>query len=356
MIKGSDIFSLDSSMLEEKDLANQLQIKIWEKLSKFQWMPFKEAREFIRTFVFKKQADFFKYMRSENRRTDIPVKAQRVYKDKGWLSWGDFLGYQIGFDGKYRSFIDARKFVRSLKLKSIAEWDAYCDSGKKPHDIPFSGYQTYKNDGWINTGDWLGHDRVPPQFKKYREYIKAREFVNSLGLQTQKEWTNYCASGKKPDDIPSNPRNTYKNKGWTGFREWLGNNRYSAKYKQENRWSFKKAREFVRSLGLNSTKEWAEYCNSGKKPVEIPTNVSRVYKNEGWIGMPDWIGTHPGWNGKARTFNEARVFVRGLGLKNRKEWREYCRSANKAPGIILNAERKYENKGWKGWDDFLGIK
>ena len=72
--------------------------------------------------------------------------------------------------------------------------------------------------------------------------------------------------------------------------------------------------------------------------------------------MPDWIGTHPGWNGKARTFNEARVFVRGLGLKNRKEWREYCRSANKAPGIILNAERKYENKGWKGWDDFLGIK
>ena len=82
MIKGSDIFSLDSSMLEEKDLANQLQIKIWEKLSKFQWMPFKEAREFIRTFVFKKQADFFKYMRSENRRTDIPVKAQRVYKEK----------------------------------------------------------------------------------------------------------------------------------------------------------------------------------------------------------------------------------------------------------------------------------
>ena len=71
--------------------------------------------------------------------------------------------------------------------------------------------------------------------------------------------------------------------------------------------------------------------------------------------MPDWLGTYPGWNGEARTFKDARVFVRGLGLKNRKEWRAYCRSANKPPDIILNAERKYENKGWKDWDDFLGI-
>ena len=48
-------------------------------------MPFKEARELLEHLY--SRSMIFKYMRSENRRTDIPVKAQRVYKDKGWLSW-----------------------------------------------------------------------------------------------------------------------------------------------------------------------------------------------------------------------------------------------------------------------------
>ena len=33
---------------------------------------------------------------------------------------------------QYRSFKEARAFVRSLGLKSEAEWCAYCKSGKKP--------------------------------------------------------------------------------------------------------------------------------------------------------------------------------------------------------------------------------
>ena len=37
---------------------------------------------------------------------------------------------------EYRSFKEARAFVRSLGLKSEAEWRAYCKSGKKPDDIP----------------------------------------------------------------------------------------------------------------------------------------------------------------------------------------------------------------------------
>ncbi len=26
----------------------------------------------------------------------------------------------------------------------------------------------------------------------------------------------------RPDDIPSNPNKTYKDKGWAGIRDWLG--------------------------------------------------------------------------------------------------------------------------------------
>ena len=46
--------------------------------------------------------------------------------------------------------------------------------------------------------------------KKILPFEEAREFVRSLGLNGIKEWTEYCKSGNKPDDIPSAPWNVYK--------------------------------------------------------------------------------------------------------------------------------------------------
>jgi len=40
---------------------------------------------------------------------------------------------------------------------------------------------------------------------------------------------------------------------------------------------FEDAREFVRSLGLKSYKEWREYCQSGQKPDDIPSHPYKVY-------------------------------------------------------------------------------
>ena len=60
--------------------------------------------------------------------------------------------------------------------------------------------------------------------------------------------------------------------------------------------SFKEARKFVRSLKLSSETQWRLY-NKGelqgkpKKPDDIPTNPNNTYKDQGWIGMPDWLGT-----------------------------------------------------------------
>ena len=51
--------------------------------------------------------------------------------------------------------------------------------------------------------------------KQFRDFEEAREFVRSLNLKGQKEWHEYCKSGKKPDDIPQKPERTYKNE-WKG--------------------------------------------------------------------------------------------------------------------------------------------
>ena len=36
------------------------------------------------------------------------------------------------------------------------------------------------------------------------------------------EWRKYAKSGKLPKDIPTNVWQVYKNKGWKGWRDFLG--------------------------------------------------------------------------------------------------------------------------------------
>jgi hypothetical protein len=57
---------------------------------------------------------------------------------------------------QYLPFEEARGHVRSLQLKSQAEWKSYCKSGKKPQSIPARPEITYAWAGWVSLLDWLG--------------------------------------------------------------------------------------------------------------------------------------------------------------------------------------------------------
>ena len=63
--------------------------------------------------------------------------------------------------------------------------------------------------------------------KSWRPFEEAREFTRSLNLRGSEEWFQYCKSGKdgkpRPDDIPTNPNITYRDDGWNGWVDWLGN-------------------------------------------------------------------------------------------------------------------------------------
>ena len=180
--------------------------------------------------------------------------------------------------------------------------------------------------------------------KKFRDFKEAREFVRALNLKGSKEWKEYCKSGGKPDDIPRNANIVYK-KEFKGYGNWLDTGTISNMEKVYR--SFPEAREFARSLNLKGTKEWREYCNSGNKPDDIPSGAERTYKNKGWNTMGDWLGTgtiaHQ--NKKFRPFQDAREFVRKLGLKTGGEWGDYCKSGNKPDDIPAHPWDVY--KEWK---------
>ena len=309
---------------------------------KEKWRSFEQAREFVRSLGLKSQSQWTEYQKLHKAElVGIPTNPHHTYKGE-WKSTADWLGYEEKED--WRPFEQAREFVRSLGFKSSRQWHKYCKSGKKPVDIPASPAVIYKNQ-WISWPNWLGTD-----FKSFEE---AREFVRSLHLKGSEEWKEYVKSGKKPADIPSNPQQKYKNKGWVGMGDWLGNGRIANGKK--GRRPFVKAREFARSLHLKGIKEWKEYVKSGKKPVDIPVNSDRSYKNEGWISWTDFLNTNYISTAKRQylSFEQAREFARSLHLKGIKEWKEYVKSGKLPHDIPANAEQKYKNEGWTTWGDFL---
>ncbi len=175
---------------------------------------------------------------------------------------------------KFRDFESAREFAISLNLKGQKEWFEYCKSGDKPYDIPTVRERIYKKD-FKGYGDWIGTGTVATSNKVFRSFQEAREFARALKLNSRKEWSEYCKSGNKPDDIPAYLRTIYKNE-WKGWGDWLGTGTVAPKDKVFR--SFKDAREFVRKLGLKNMKEWLEYCKSGNRPDDIPAAPWKTYK------------------------------------------------------------------------------
>ena len=198
------------------------------------------------------------------------------------------------------------------------------EPGKLPKDIPRVPDNTYKENGWTNWGDFLGTGNISSQDREYITHDEARKYVRKLGLTGQITWTEYCKSGKLPDEIPATPSQVYK-KEFKGYGDWLGTG--NIQNSQREFWSFKKSRTFVREIGLLTQLEWKNYCKSSKLPKEIPSNPNRTYKKE-WKGITDWLGVdkitnqekQKKWLPIREAKIEARKIAKELGIKTNKEW------------------------------------
>ncbi len=125
----------------------------------------------------------------------------------------------------------------------------------------------------------------------------------------------------------------------------------------KNGWlNFTDAREYVRKLKFNSmSKDWKNYLKSKNKPHNIPDAPDLFYKNNGWTSWGDFLGTDytAKQNRVYLSFEDARKFVRGLGLKNQKDWREWFKN-NKPNNIPSTPSSVYKAYGWVSLGDFIG--
>ena len=334
---------------------------------------FNLAREFVRSLGIRNKAQWRKYAKGKlpdlpPLPDDIPIAPDVVYKNLGWEGIRDWLGTE------YRELEKAREFVHSLGLNRKDQWIQYTNSGRPdlpplPKDIPVSPSKVYKDKGWTIWGEWLGTGRVAPKFREFREFEKAREFARSLGLNGQMQWRKY-AKGKLPDlppipeDVPSNVSLVYRDKGWISWGDWLGTGTVAPQYREYR--NFKAAREFAHSLHLMSSREWGEYVTGDRPdlpplPRDIPSSPHKVYKDEGWISSGDWLGTgRVALNKRVwRNFKNAREFARSLQLGTTNQWKNYSKGEvpNLPPlpsDVPTDPYTVYQDAGWKGYRDWLG--
>ncbi len=109
-----------------------------------------EAKAFLKPFEFS-QAAFRKW---KERPADIPSNPNVSYRNQGWVSWGDFFGTNTPAhkDKPFKTHDEAKAFLKPFGFihKGFREWK------ERPADIPSNPNAVYKNKGWVSWGDFLG--------------------------------------------------------------------------------------------------------------------------------------------------------------------------------------------------------
>ena len=104
----------------------------------------------------------------------------------------------------------------------------YIKSVEFPNGIPKQPQITYKNKGWVSWGEWLNTGRISNikkncQFLNYQDAKSAIALdIAKYNINSMDKWHNfYVKNNLIANLVPTNPNRTYKNKGWVSWGEWL---------------------------------------------------------------------------------------------------------------------------------------
>lgn len=183
---------------------------------------------------------------------------------------------------KYLSYTECKALAQSNHIRSKSEWLNFCKNNKHLTNLPFYPNKIYKNFGWINADNFFDKKT----FIKW-PYAKARKFVRKLKLKNQIEWQNWFKSGNRPTYIPSNPEYHYRNKGWTGFQDWLGSNNISSKVKAKSFVTFDEFKTIVKEHKIQSHYKYEKIYKTLN--FNLPSAPHLFYKDKGWTIWRDLL-------------------------------------------------------------------
>ena len=89
----------------------------------------------------------------------LSTHPDRIYKNKGWKGYQDYLGYSN--DVRKKDFVDydeCKSYAIKMKVKTAKEWNLKRKS--RPENLPSDPPKIYKNNGWKGWADFLGKEKT----------------------------------------------------------------------------------------------------------------------------------------------------------------------------------------------------
>src|SRR5262249_34294975 len=216
--------------------------------TKNSFLPFSEAQPLARSLALSSMAAYRAAARAGTLPRGLPKDPYAAYRNSGWKSPGDWLGTShLSTREKHRKkrpFPELLDFVRSLALRSKADWFRWAKSVNRPDDVPANPADSYKGEGWDGWPHFLGTTNKKAGEVVYRDFVEARDWARSQGFKSKDEWKALTKSGGLPTDIPANPWHVYRHRGWDNIGDWLGKGDRHSKNRQWR--NFEEARDYVR--------------------------------------------------------------------------------------------------------------
>ena len=254
----------------------------------------------------------------------------------------------------YRSYKDAEIFAKKLNYIYWTQWKNFALTKEKPKDIPSDPRRYYKGQGWIDVKSFLGSPNISNinKNKNFPNYEDAKKIVKKLKLSSASKYQKW--KNKNPHiNLPYKPQNSYKNKGWVSWGDYLGTG-YIADSKKKNVFvSYKSAKKIVKKENIKSLSEYEIFINKDdSKKYNLPKTLAVFYKDKGWTTSADFFETDNFYKKDFPTYENAKKLLINENIKSKSEFENWVKTTKK--NIPKSPWGYYQNKGWISWPDFLG--
>jgi superfamily II DNA or RNA helicase len=333
--------------VNEKEFNKSIQLKVWDRIAFGNWRSYEEAKEFVLKLKIKSESQYKDYYKQKKLLFDIPLTPYRVYKNKGWKSWGEFLGTgEIAYRfRKYIDFYELKKIVRKLNFKNSNDYFKNYISIQHQKFIPSAPYNIYKNKGWKNWGDFLGTNKF--QKINYWSFKKSKNYIKKFNLKSQSDWLDFCKKDR-PVNIPTHPQVIYKNKGYKNLGHFIGSNSIATQERNKYYLKIDQAKKLLKKAKINSQADFKKFIKKKNLSLKIPYNPNSVYLNRGWKDWGDFLGTgNVADNLKYKFWWSEKKIVKFLidnKIYNYNHWRIFCKKGKKPQFIPINIKKAFKSK------------
>lgn len=269
--------------------------RIADQLKSKSFPSYEEAKKIVHQLGIKTGTNYYEFTKTkEFKKFNLPKSPEFVYKNSGWISWGDFLGTGViaPIHRQYPPYKEAKKIVHALGLKSQNDWIKFTKTNDfKKLNLPVSVNNIYRDDDF-SWGDFLGTGNVAN--KNFPSYQEAKIIIHPLRLETKDDWIKFTKTEDfKNYNLPVGPYKVYKHDNFS-WGDFLGTNRLYFK----NFPSYEEAKQIVHPIGLKSYDEWIKFTKTQEfKKYNLPKDPFHQYK-ENNFSMGDFLGTYNTWTKK----------------------------------------------------------